>query len=687
MCYKGPVSESEALQPSSGPGLPTARDKRETAYPSMIEKEKRMPFRIPLPRPVAGVALAAVLVAALPLASAAQETAQEKEKAAKEQEKKARITEEILVVGQAPREVPLATVTTIKAQALELMKPRDLAEAIRFAPGVMVTTGNKDEYTLKLRGIDSRRIALLVDGVPVVEPYYGSFDLKTVSAGGIQTLQVTKGPSSVLYGPNTLGGIVNVITTRPTPDPRLALNASYGDRAARGFGLDTSYLWGRVGLAGSALYQAADGTSYTDAGGARLERRNSDYERLNVSGKVYYIPSDRTEFMLNVGHYHSVYGMPPDLYGKPRFWRFKNWDRTTVNAGGFTSLGEMSTLRFRAYYVSYFNTLDQYNDAAMISRQFESTFDNANYGFFALADLPVSGWNVIKTSLTYQKDIARSQDDINLPWQDFDQETVSFGLEDHLSFLEAWQLIGGVSADRLAKFTGGATTRLNPLVGLKFTPWDALDVRLAYSGKSKFPNMRALYSPSSGNPSLKSEFARSWELGFTYSRSFYLAGAVFLNDIRNLVDSIRLPSGLRQYRNIGEARINGFELQAQKSWRWLEGTLNYTYLDPWNKSDDRPLDLTPKNNLNFEVTVKPLARLDIALLGLWASESSWYDTNARKSVDIPAYFTLDAVISFEAGRFSPFLRVTNLFDKYFYTEPGYPWRGRFLEVGIKADVF
>ncbi|MDH4198478.1 MAG: TonB-dependent receptor, partial [Candidatus Aminicenantes bacterium] len=590
------------------------------------------------------------------------------------------------VVGRAPREVPLATVTTIKPQVVELMRPRDLAEALRYAPGVMVTTGNKDEYTLKLRGIDSRRIALLVDGVPVVEPYYGSFDLKTVSAGGIQTLQITKGPSSVLYGPNTLGGIVNVITRRPTPEPRLALNASYGDRAARGFGLDTSHLWGRVGLAGSALYQTADGYSYPDASGSRLDRANSDFERLNINGKLYYIPSDRTELMLNVGHYHSVYGMPPDLYSRPRYWRFKNWDRTTVNAGGFTSLGERSTLRFRAFYVNYLNTLDQYNDEAMTARQFESTFDNANYGFFVLADLPVTSWNVIKTSLSYQKDIARSQDDVGLPWQDFDQETASLGLEDHLGFLEKWQLIGGVSADRLSKFTGRSTARLNPLVGLKFTPWDELDLRLAYSGKSKFPNMRALYSPSSGNPDLKSESARSWELGFTYSRSFYLAGAVFLNDIRNLVDSIRLPSGLRQYRNIGQARLNGIELQVQKAWTWLEATVNYTYLDHWNETDNRPLDITSRNNLTFELAFKPLASFNLALFGLWASESSWYDTNARVSIDIPAYFYLDAVVSFDAGRFTPFIRVTNLFDQYFYTEPGYPWRGRFIEVGIKADV-
>jgi outer membrane receptor for ferrienterochelin and colicin len=110
---------------------------------------------------------------------------------------------------------------------IERLKPRDLSDVIKFIPGATVTFGDKDTYNLKLRGIGNTRIALLVDGVPVYEPYFSSFDLKTVSAGGIDTIQVTKGPSSVLYGPNTLGGIVNVITSaRAASLP----DRSYGDR-------------------------------------------------------------------------------------------------------------------------------------------------------------------------------------------------------------------------------------------------------------------------------------------------------------------------------------------------------------------------------------------------------------------------------------------------------------------------
>src|SRR4030042_2173425 len=123
-----------------------------------------------------------------------QEKAKEEE--AQKQSKKIQITEEIVVVGRAPRQLPVATVTTITKTQIEERRPLDLAEAIKYAPGVMVTFGDKDTYTLKLRGIDAKRIALLLDGVPDVEPYYSTFDLKTITAAGLESVQITQGPSS-----------------------------------------------------------------------------------------------------------------------------------------------------------------------------------------------------------------------------------------------------------------------------------------------------------------------------------------------------------------------------------------------------------------------------------------------------------------------------------------------------------
>jgi iron complex outermembrane receptor protein len=643
-------------------------------------------LRSPLKPVLALALLLALVLGPAPLRSQSQT---EEQKAKTEQEKPVRITEEIQVVGKAPKDVPLATVSTVASSDILKLKPRDLSDVIKYIPGSMVTFGDKDTYNLKLRGVGNTRIALLVDGVPVYEPYFSSFDLKTVSAGGIETMQVTKGPSSVLYGPNTLGGIVNVITRRPSGRPELTLSGSYGDKDTRSLGADGSWTWKRFSLAASALYQDSDAFAYADPTAGRTTRANSDFERLNLGAKLYYTPSSSTEIMLSGSLYQSEYGMPPALeVQRARYWRFPKWDRSSLNAGGFTSLGGDAVLRFRAFTVNYVNTLDWFVDPAMTELDSQSTYDNTVSGGFALADIPTGAWNAVKASVLYQKDVARIQDDAGLPWDRFDQGTLSAGIEDHISLSKSWKLIGGLSVDYIDKYAPGENnTALNPLAGIKFTPSEALDFHVSFARKSRFPSMRALYSESSGNPDLLAESGTSFELAATWNGPLYLTGSVFLNRFRNFIDTVRLPDGTRRYINVGRAHINGFEVQVQKSLPWLAATANYTWLDHRNEIDDRPLDAQPDHSLNFDVSVFPVKAARIGLYGLYGSTSWWWNSTASELLTIPAYFNLDVIAGYTLGdRYEVFVKLGNAFNHYFYTEPGFPWRGRYIEAGFRVDA-
>jgi iron complex outermembrane receptor protein len=610
-----------------------------------------------------------------------------------EQEKKEKqqiITEEVVVTAEAPETRTVSTVHTIQETEIENMVPHDLSEAIRYAPGVTVTFGQKLVYTLKLRGMDSKRIALLLDGVPVYEPYYSSFDLKQVTTGGIQTLKLTKGPSSVLYGPNTLGGIVNVITDRPGDSPSLSLMASYGEKNTRQVGVNTAFRLDRFSFVGGITYQDSDGVYYPSPDdGEKIDRMNSQYRRGNFNAKLYYHPNDSTEIMVNAGMYLSNYDMPPEINAdRPRYWRFKNWDRYTFNAGGTTSLGGNSTLKFRAFLVELDNTLVMFRDAEMTQKRFESTFDNSVYGGFALADIETHDFNRLKFSLNYKGDQARQQDDVGLPWIEFTQGTFSAGVEDHFSLNDQWTLVGGVSLDYLNKDFGETTSKINPLAGIKFHPDEYLDLHLSFSKKSRFPSMRAMYSDSSGNPDLLSEDGSLWELGFNYNRDFLFSGAVFLTQFKDMIDSVRLPQFdfVRLYYNIGEAYINGFELQLQKRWDFISGVVNYTYLDHKNETDDRPLDALSDHNLNFNVQVYPMSNLRLGLMGQYGSTSWWLDYRSRELVEIPSYFNLDGIVSLRLAPIELFVKVTNLLNDYIYTEPGFPWRARFFQFGIRSNI-
>jgi iron complex outermembrane receptor protein len=166
-----------------------------------------------------------------------------------------------------------------------------------------------------------------------------------------------------------------------------------------------------------------------------------------------------------------------------------------------------------------------------------------------------------------------------------------------------------------------------------------------------------------------------------------MTGTVFVNRFKDFIDSIRLPDGTRRYYNVGKAHINGFEVQAQKNLAWLSATVNYTYLDHRNDTDERPLDAQSDHNLNFDASVFPFKAVRVGLYGLFGSKSWWHDFTTSTILAIPSYFNLDAVVSYSlAGRTEVFLKVGNVFDDYFYTEPGFPWRGRYFEVGLRADI-
>jgi outer membrane receptor protein involved in Fe transport len=602
-------------------------------------------------------------------------------------EKQEKIIEEILVIGKAPKEMPVSTVSRVEFEAVVDQRPLDLSQVMKYVPSAYVTSGEKDEFTLKLRGLDSRRIALFIDGVPSYEPYFSSFDLKTVEVGSAGSIQVTRGPSSVLYGPNTLGGIVNVITRRPTPEPALNLEASYGENETRSLGLHSSAGWKQLGFIGHLLYQDSAGYSYSQ-GDTQEPRTNSDYERLSLNAKLFYAPSARTELLVNGNFYHSAFGIPSSLTSpRPRYWRFKGWDRASLNAGGFAAVGQKSSVRFRAYWVRYSNTLDAYTAPDMAQRQYESTYHNSVSGAFILGDLPTSSRNTLKLSLTLQREVARLQDDIGLPFQDYRQGIYSAAAEDHFVLAPAWTVITGLSLDHLEKFEGGSSRRVNPLAGLRFAPRDNLEIHLSFSRKSRFPSMRSLYSPDSGNPDLRSETGNFWELGTSWEGPFFFSGAIFLGEFSELIEAIRLPDGLRRFYNIGRAHINGLEFQVQRSAGSLTATLNYTYLDHKNQTEDRPLDALPNHVLSFDLGLGLLHRLRCELFGLYTSTSSWYDATTASTFRIPGYFLLNSVLSLSLGRAQVFFKLSNVFNAAYFTEPGFPRPGRTFEAGFSADLF
>ena len=605
-------------------------------------------------------------------------TAQEKEQEKKKKQKT--ITEEIVVEAEAPRDLSVSFVSFIKNEKLEALLPRDLSEVLSYTSGTFVSAGSKNEYRIKIRGLESQRIVLLYDGIPVYEPFFNSFDLKTFPAGEVENIKVAKGASSVLYGPNSLGGVINIITKRPET-PSFSLETHADSNSAFYLSSSAAVRWKKIYFSGTAFFDQADGYKWRNDGES-TQRENSDYSRKNITGKVYLYPNSKSEVLMEAAYYWSEYGVPFALdYYNPRYWRFDSWTRFQFNLGGTFFLTEKGNFKFRSYYVKHDNVLDSYKADNYKELLWESSYKNDSYGAFLLGDFSFSSQNEFKFSLNFRDDKVRTQDDRGEEWEEFRQQTLSLGLENHFKWNKNWRLVGGLSLDYLEKHSGGHKVSLNPIGGIKFSPSEHIDFHAAVSRKSRFPSMRALYSTQAGNPDLRDERGTSYELGMRYDKEILFAAAVFSNRIRDLIEVVRLSDGFRTNINIGKADIFGFELEIQKAFKRSNFSLNYTYLDGKNIEEDRPLDLLPKSQLNVVMDLRSKSRLEITLWGIAVSGSQVkIDSD---SVKIPGYLVLNAAVSKSFANFTLFLKGENLLNKYYVTEPGYPMKARTVSLGLK----
>ena len=68
-----------------------------------------------------------------------------------------------------------------------------------------------------VRGFNQRYVPVFFDGIPIYVPYDGYIDTGKLPTANLSEITLTKGNSSVLYGPNAMGGVVNILSKK-TPE-------------------------------------------------------------------------------------------------------------------------------------------------------------------------------------------------------------------------------------------------------------------------------------------------------------------------------------------------------------------------------------------------------------------------------------------------------------------------------------
>jgi vitamin B12 transporter len=126
--------------------------------------------------------------------------------------------------GNAPGEITVIgtsettqQITVIDKETIEKSGARDLASLLEEEMDMSVTRyggyGNRTE--LNLRGFDTERIAILIDGVPANSPRSDEFDISQIDLGNVERIEVIYGGSDTKYNVSgALGGVINIITIK-----------------------------------------------------------------------------------------------------------------------------------------------------------------------------------------------------------------------------------------------------------------------------------------------------------------------------------------------------------------------------------------------------------------------------------------------------------------------------------------
>ncbi|HDQ5677492.1 TPA: Plug domain-containing protein [Shigella flexneri] len=118
-----------------------------------------------------------------------------------------------LTVWSSP--VSSTTTTVLDQPTMKALDKQNVAQALSIVPGVVLQkSGSRNEEQVKVRGFDSRQVPVYFDGVPIYVPYDGNLDLARILTNNLGAVEVSKGYSSLLHGPNQMGGAINITTLK-----------------------------------------------------------------------------------------------------------------------------------------------------------------------------------------------------------------------------------------------------------------------------------------------------------------------------------------------------------------------------------------------------------------------------------------------------------------------------------------
>lgn len=499
--------------------------------------------------------------------------------------------DEVVVTGTRNetdiRHLPMTVSVIDRAQIAQSHDPSLLPILTEQVPGLFTTArgimgfGVSDGAAgaISLRGLSggSGRLMVLIDGHPQYMGLFGHPIADAYQSFMAERVEVLRGPASVLYGSNAMGGVVNIVTRKMRQDGvKTDASVGYGSYNTLQTELTNRVRKGRFTSIVSASYNRTDG-----------HRRGMDFEQYGGYAKLGYDLSDAWNLSADVNVTHFNAGNPgatdaPLVDAFQRITRgmtsvalrnsyartsgalsfFYNWGRHKIDDGYMPSEGE-SPLDYRFHSKDHMMGLSWYQSAQL----FEGNRLTAGVDWYRFGG---DAWNYYfagedagqKTTL---KGMPHTEDEV-AGYLDFRQN------------IGTWLTLDvGIRADHHSQ----VGTEWVPQAGLSFHLPHAAELKLSASKGFRYPLIREMFMWGVANEELQPERMWNYELAFSQKllegRLSYGINLFYI-DADNLI-ATGTVDGRTMNLNTGTAKNAGVEGQiAYRFSRAWSADANYSYL-------------------------------------------------------------------------------------------------------------
>lgn len=608
-------------------------------------------------------------------------------------------------------------VYVITGEEMEAQGARTVKEALRFLPGILGdgTVGTEVNALSGqfIRGSNTGQVLILLDGRPINNLGGGGFDLSEFTTNNIERVEVLPGGGSTLYGSDAIGGVINIVTRRPTEKITTEAKVNIGAYGLNQQSIQNSGKAGAISwVVGYNRTQAENNYPFTiPEANFTGTRTNNDALFNNFNVKLEADLGTRNTLSLSTLYLSKKQGTPGGVaIPEPQFGQGffnsltdnnrKYTDQVLTDLTWNSKLGNGNdSLLTARVYTDFVNTrFDNRSGALSSQNRFDS--NQVSYGIqtthswnLTKNQILVYGFdyrnaNVRNTTFNYGTNVNRENYDNGI------SQGAMFAKYEN-NFTSSFSINLGVRQDFSSLVNGSFTS---PSVGTKLAISDSTTLRANYIRNFRAPTIANLFNnnPTNiGNPELKPEKGDSFDIGIDQKLGNIglLRLTFFSNTVSDTIAFKRLTPPVNgntgTFENIGLVRTTGIEaslnLQLAKN---IYAFANYTANDPRILESSNPAEVDKKlrfagaDKLNLGVSYENPQGW---YLGLLMNSLNGYPTNNTNTEFLSGYTTLDFKMRVPLSD-SLILTssVDNIFDQRYQLFPGFPDGGRVFQVGLSS---